>query len=138
MFFILVNQGPPGFPAVAINQVVVQPIDSLGNAVGGTTTIGDFSVANNGDNKIVIDRDWKRTAAADLTSRELYGVAFSLADLGLAGNTTVTGFRYTDGGTQGVIDPQTIGLSVAIPEPSSALLGGAGMLLLLRRRRTQR
>ena len=137
MFFILVNQGPPSFPAVAIIQIVVQAIDSGGNSVGGTTTIGDLSVPTDGTNKIVIDRDWKRTGGSTLTSRELYGVAFSLADLGLAGNTTVTGFSFVDGtgGQSGVMDPQTIGLAVAIPEPSSALLGGFGMLLLLRRRR---
>ncbi len=111
-FFILVNQDVPSFPNPLLNQITVQAIDSLGDSVGGTLSIGNIWTSD-GSEKIVIDRNWNRTGGSTLTSRELYGIAFSLADLGLAGNTTVTGFKYVDGGASGMIDPQTIGLAVS-------------------------
>ena len=128
--FFLINHS--NSTSTKLDTFVIQAIDSGGGTVGSATTFPPTSAAP----KIVTDRDWLRTGGTTLTSREMYGVTFSLDDLGLAGNTSVTGFILTDDtSVSGALDPAVVGLA-SIPESSAlALAGLAGLMVGLRRRR---
>jgi hypothetical protein len=130
LFFMLNNNDQPGSPK--FNGFRIQAINSGGGSVGSVTTFG-----NSEGPELVIDRTFNRTGGTTLTSREMYGYSFSLSDLGLAGNTTVTGFTLTDNPSLGgALDPSVVGLASVIPEPSTlSLLGLSGLAWMVIRRR---
>jgi hypothetical protein len=116
--------------ANSIDQFTIQAINSGGGNVGSSANFGP--IGSLGATKLVDDRSWNRDGGSTLTSREMYGYSITLSDLGLAGNTTVTGFTLTTT----AFDSAVVGLAV-VPEPAAAsliLALGAGLMLIRRRR----
>ncbi|GEM_PF-2267936 len=123
------------------NDVLVQAIDSLGAGVGAALALDDIAW-NFGNGTWTNDstfartpsiagRDWDREGGSTLAGRQTNSVSWNLADMGLSGNTTVTGFILSTSNADSV----AAGLAV-IPEPSTfALFGLAGLAAALGLRR---
>lgn len=128
-FFILHNSGPP---SPSIDAFTIQAINSGGGNVGSSASFGPIVA---GPPMLVGERTWDRSGTSgDLNNREMYGYTITLSDLGLAGNTTVTGYSLTTSTFDGAV----VGLAV-VPEPAAGALllsFGAGLLLFRRRARS--
>lgn len=124
-FFATVDYGTPG-----LSTPGSPPLNSLLYAfLGNAATLLDSSQFALLSSSLTIDSDAPTPDSNDLI----------LADSVNGGNLTVLlgtpGLKDFDfGSVIGVAETPTLGL-VAIPEPSSLLLGGLGMLALLRRKR---
>lgn len=102
LFFVLNNTTDDIF-----NSFTIQAIDSGGAEVGSSKSFGNYGSMP----ELVTGRTWDRTGGSTLENRAMHGQAFSLADLGLDGNTTVTGFTLTTTS----LDPAVVGLATAAP-----------------------
>lgn len=107
---------------------------------GGTTSQNDWtSLNNNGgsyDLRILLDTtggtgNWTATWFAKLTTDLSYTTVRATTDVLNEANFGSVGFGFSSNNTDGTL--QSFSLT-AVPEPSSALLGGLGALLILRRR----
>jgi hypothetical protein len=114
---------------------------TLGSGNHGITDGADWSALNtsggNIDMRVLLDTtagsgNWTVTWLAKLTTDTSYTTVRPTANALDESKYTSVGFAFSSADIDGTLESFSL---TQIPEPSSALLGGLGMLALLRRRR---
>ena len=125
----------------ADGQRLVLGVEGFGNVTFGTTVKGDFATLDDNNGVAALEFDSSQTISISFISGsevENIVVEFVGPDASEAIYTAVngdSGFVTLPSGSAGIANIEFDRVGPKVPEPSTALLGGLGLLALLRRRR---